>query len=85
MIPCFNISILILSFNLRLGVSGRLFPLGIALVQPIHQVMSILRQNMTRFLNAQFRDEGESVRKCAEHRKKESGTEMPEKEMKIKM
>jgi len=40
---------------------------------------------MTRFLNAQFRDKGERVKKCAEHRKKESGTEISEKEMKRKM
>lgn len=38
MIPRFNISVLILSCNLCLDVSGRLFPLRIALVQAIRQV-----------------------------------------------
>jgi hypothetical protein len=37
MIPCFNVSILILTSNLRRGVSGRLFHLGFGLVQAIHQ------------------------------------------------
>lgn len=38
MIPCFNITILILSSNLGLSVSKCFFPLGFALVQAIHQV-----------------------------------------------
>jgi hypothetical protein len=40
---------------------------------------------MTRFLNPQFREEGGRVKKCARHRKNESGTEISEKEMKRNM
>jgi len=39
---------------------------------------------MTGFLNAQFRDEGERVKKYAEQIKKESGTEISEKKGKEK-
>jgi len=65
MIRRLNISILILSSNLRLGVSGRLFPLGIALVQAIHKVSVNFEAEYDRVLKRTIsRRRGKSQKLC---------------------
>ena len=65
MIPRFNISILILTCNLRLDVSGRLFPLGTALVQAIRQVSVNFEAEYDRVLKRTIsRRRGKSQKVC---------------------